>query len=944
MVKKGTRVLCLCLCGLLWAGCLPAAGRVLAEPEPEKAAANTETAAAAQTDYTAYLDSHGGEQLTQAEPLVLRPAATEEILSRHAARLSEETGTLTMTFEAAVSGWYRPTVRYCPLSEGASAELIVQFTLDGRIPFSEAAAVRLSRLFIDGESRRDPSGNDLRPEQLSVSDWWETLLWDDSGYHSEPYSLYLEKGTHTLGVTAAQGELALEAVTLAPKEILPSYREVEAEYTEKGYAPSGQMAEYEAEKAGRKSGSALYPDTDRASAATTPSDPSYTRLNVISSSEPGDWLEWTVTVPADGLYQIGMRVMQDGNRGMVSTRRLYVDGQVPFAEAEYVEFPYAVSWYNYVLGGDTPWLFYLTAGEHTLRLEVTTGRFSAALRTLQDIVEELNLLCRRITMVTGLSPDIYRDYNYAAELPDLRERLETVRGRLTAELTRLSAEMDTSGSALSTVEDLLRQVELFLKNERRIAADLNNFRTNISTLGTQILEMTGQKLTMDTLVLFSPELTMRPASAGFWAQLSYDFSALIGSFLIDYNAVGGRGESGDSHVTVWASTGRDQANILRRLIDDFTSTSGVGVHLSLVGDSATLLQATLANKGPDIALFVEKTLPVNLAARGALEDLSGYDGFDGITSRFYPSAMVPYVFDGGTWALPCSQGFNVMFIRTDIFAELGLSVPQNWDELTKAQTVIQRENMEVGVGLNGTFSLFETLILQNGGQFYTDDLSAVAFDTPEVLDAFRCWTGFYSEYGAAVSYDPFSYFRSGVMPLLIADYTLYNQLAVAAPEIRGLWTIAEIPGTKRADGSFCRAESATGTAAILMKSTKDKASAFRFLDWWTTEAVQTRYSLDLEAVMGPAARYNSAVTAAVEALAWSRDEYAVIRTQWESVWDIPSIPSSYYVSRNLNNAFRRVVFQTGNQWQVIEHYAAAINKEIARKNRELGLSREGAST
>ena len=95
--------------------------------------------------------------------------------------------------------------------------------------------------------------------------------------------------------------------------------------------------------------------------------------------------------------------------------------------------------------------------------------------------------------------------------------------------------------------------------------------------------------------------------------------------------------------------------------------------------------------------------------------------------------------------------------------------------------------------------------------------------------------------------------------------------------------------------------------------------------------------------MGPAARYNSAVSAAVGALSWSREEYQAIRTQWESVWDIPSIPSSYYVSRNLNNAFRSVVFKTGNQWQVIEHYAAAINKEIARKNRELGIAREGAS-
>jgi len=768
-------------------------------------------------------------------------------------------------------------------------------------------------------------------------------FWYDSGYNPDPFALYLEAGSHTLTLEVTQGTLALHAVTLTPTATLPSYAEVLAGYKDKGYVSANALKEYRAELADRKSGSTLYPDTNRANAGTTPSDPSFTRLNVVTSTEPGDWLEWDVQVETSGLYQIGMRVLQDGNRGMVSTRRLYINGEIPFAEAQYIEFPYSTSWANYTLGGEEePWQFYFEAGQiYTLRLEVTTGRFAETLHTLQEAVKDLNVLCRRITMVTGLSPDIYRDYNYEAEIPDLKEQLIHNRDLLKAELERLGSQMDTAGSALTTVEDILRQLELFIETDRKIASNLNNFRTNISTLGTWILSMTAQKLTMDTLVLYAQGQEMRPASAGFFAQLVYDVKALIGSFLIDYNSIGTTGGGTAGSVTVWTSAGRDQANILRRLIDDdFSSKTDIGVHLSLVGDSGTLLQATLAGKGPDVALFVDKTLPVNLAARAAIEDLSTYEGFDAITERFYPSALVPYKFEGGTWALPCAQGFSVMFVRTDIFEELGIAIPNTWDDIYKLLPIIQRENMEVGLG-GGVQSMFETLILQNGGEFYTEDQSAVAFDTPEVLNAFKMWTSFYTEYDAAQTYDAFNYFRSGVMPLLITDYTLYNQLAVAAPEIRGLWTITPIPGVLQEDGTINRTESATGSAAIIMKDADDKLSAFKFLDWWTTVSVQTRYSLELEATMGPAARYNSATAETIGNLAWSREEYAAIVAQWDQVWDIPSIPSGYYVTRNVTNAFRRVVYQFENEREVLNHYGAIINKEITRKNKELGITGKG---
>lgn len=201
------------------------------------------------------------------------------------------------------------------------------------------------------------------------------------------------------------------------------------------------------------------------------------------------------------------------------------------------------------------------------------------------------------------------------------------------------------------------------------------------------------------------------------------------------------------------------------------------------------------------------------------------------------------------------------------------------------------------------------------------------------------WTGFYTEYDLTLVYDVFSYFRSGIMPLVIADYTQYNQFAVAAPEIKGLWSIHR-SGNRQEDGSIKRTESATGTASVLMESAENKEAAFQFLDWWSTEEIQTRYSRELEATMGPAARYNSANVETLRNLAWKPSEYKTIAAQWEQVWDIPSIPSSYYVTRNVTNVFRNVVYKNTNERETLNKYAKIIDKEILRKTRNWELYHE----
>ena len=57
--------------------------------------------------------------------------------------------------------------------------------------------------------------------------------------------------------------------------------------------------------------------------------------------------------------------------------------------------------------------------------------------------------------------------------------------------------------------------------------------------------------------------------------------------------------------------------------------------------------------------------------------------------------------------------------------------------------------------------------------------------------------------------------------------------------------------------------------------------------------------------------------------------------QFENICVTPQIPAAYYVARNLNNAFRQVVYNGEDAREILSIYNEEINKEIKRKNQEL---------
>ena len=383
------------------------------------------------------------------------------------------------------------------------------------------------------------------------------------------------------------------------------------------------------------------------------------------------------------------------------------------------------------------------------------------------------------------------------------------------------------------------------------------------------------------------------------------------------------------------------------MIDEaFTPNYGVKVNVQLVAGDA-ILSAVMAGIGPDVVLSVDGWFAVNYAMRHAVEDLTQFEDFDEVASAFYPSALEPLTYDDskhkGIYGLPETQLFSVLFYRTDILEDLGLAVPQTWSDIIAMLPTIQGNNMSVGVPFpdisNVDMSGFNALIYQNGGAIYNEDKTRTVIDSEAAVAAFELYTSLYNDYGLPTVFDFVSRFRSGEMPIGVGQYSLYNTLTVSAPEIRGLWDFAPYPGTMQADGTIDRSVHANGLCCMMIATEDEqvKKNAWEFMKWWVSADAQVRFGQEMESVLGSSARYATANKDALDRLAWSTEQLAVLKEQHAWGRGFPEIAGGYSTTRHMTNAIRKVINEKQDPRETLLTYVHTINEEIDIKRKEFGL-------
>lgn len=861
------------------------------------------------------------------------------------------------SFTVSESGLYSLCMDYFTL-EGKSNELTFSFTLDGNNPYIEAKSFTAPRVWADqregDEFEKDSLGSDRLPTQKEVfhaSSKWITNI---QGMYEEPYLFYLSAGEHTMGISSADDEFIIGSLTLGTPEETVSYEEYLRANADKSDNTDQETIMIEAALTEEKSSSDLYPLSDRTNPGTKPNTPGKTRLNTVGGSNwcyTGDSITWKFIAPKDGWYSIYMRQRQNVNQGLNSYRTLMIDGETPFKEAENLCFEYEMKWRVKALGEEKPYQFYLSAGEHTLTLACSAGPMAEPLRELNQAILDLNSVYRKIITVTGTSPDVYKDYNLDTTVEGLIPGLNNLSERLIGIADKIESIVGTRQSQVSVLDEMADMLSSMAKTPYTIPTRLTNYKSKVESIGSLLLSMTQQPLTIDYIELVPEKGTASSGKTGFFEKLTFSAATLASSFTEDYSVLN-TVEEGKTPVETWVSSGRDQVKIISQIVNDFFVTkTGIPVKLSIVDTSTTLVEATLAGKGPDVALLVPQDTPVNLASRDALVDLSKFN-LGELKNEIYEQSFNPFRYNGGLYALPESETFNMLFYRTDVFEQLGLSVPETWDEFYEVMNVLRFNNLEVGIpevntlnrGVSLAINFFETLLYQNGVSLFNENLTATALDTETAYSMFERCTELYTDYGLDQEFNFFNRFRAGEMAMAIEAYSAYNQITAAAPELNGLWSFAPIPGTVGEDGKLNRSAVGTVTGCIMLKSAEKKGienDAWEFISWWVNGDTQGYYANMLESVMGVLGRYTPANHEAFSQMRWTSDEAALIDEQWESVVLMPEIPGGYYVNRSLTSAIRSAISQHSSPRRELALYNRDINNEITRKRKEFGLSYEG---
>ncbi|BBI31699.1 extracellular solute-binding protein [Cohnella abietis] len=875
-------------------------------------------------------------------------ASTEASLSKDAEgaalNWSNSQGWVEWTFNVANAGWYELHMDYNPL-EGGNSAVVRGVQIDGRFPFLESENLELERLWKDAKYPYDRNeiGMQIRPQQTEITGW-KTKALSDFSASSEPLLYRLEQGEHTLRLIGEREPVALRNLVFQPRNPTIPY----SDYIAAHPANTSQKSWYsviEAENFMRKSSLAI--QTDHWSEPYISPDPKgRITYNVLGGQRwrmPGEWVEWKLSVPESGLYEIDLKNFQNYRNGFRAYRTLEIDGKAPFREMFHFGMDYHKEFLITTVGDSEgkPYQFYLEKGDHTLRMTADSSELQPVTLALKDTLGQLAEFDRHIRLITGnysknafdANTDSTRTWDMVKFDPDIEAKMQSFIDRLSAireyinGLNKKNSDLSEAIKVSITILDELRA------NVNEVPNKINDFSTIQSNIGTWMATLAQQPLLFDYIVVRTPGTTTGLKEPTPLSRVPYSIVDFGRSFYMDYDT---KKHNKNEALTIWVQRGRDYVDLLREMVDqDFTPKTGIEVNINLMPNPNVLVLGNAAGDVPDVALGIGEATPADFAMRDAAQDLSSFAGFTEVSKRFIPGVKRALTYNGGTYGLPEIQNFQMLFYRTDIFENLKLKVPDTWEDVFDILPTLQ----ENGMTMNYPKADFMTMFFQNEAEIYSPNGLKANLTSTAGQKAFKQWTEMYRKYNLPIDIPAFfQHFRDGDLPIGVADFSTYVQLLVAAPEITGHWKIAPLPGIKQADGEVARWSSQGTSAAMIMKKSERKDDAWEFLKWWTSGEVQAQYAKDIESFYGIEFRWNTANVEAMRTLSWPNDDLLALREQGRWAKNMPYVPGYYFLTREMDFAWNRTVFDGMPAQESLEKAQLSLQREMNRRQKDFGIT------
>ncbi|MFA6647564.1 MAG: extracellular solute-binding protein [Candidatus Izemoplasmatales bacterium] len=861
--------------------------------------------------------------------------------------------TITFTLDINLTGLYQMAIDFYSLSDDyLDMELAVK--VNGSLLYDEAGQIVVYKHWkqSDGFSL-DRYGNDFYGEQIQENKWIHQDFYDPMGLFLEPLAFYLEEGSQEISFTVIKGKMLIGNIDISGRKALISYED----YSDTAELIEDEiLIENEAEIPDYKNAASIQAGVSR-SVGVTPFSVKYLKLNTISGgsyNSQREMVAYRVEVEKEGYYYLTFKAKQSNNVNSAVFRTLRINGEIPFEEAAYIKFEYDNSWQNITLGdGKNPYLFYLNKGVNELSLSVNLSPYQEAYYEIEDILEYVNDLSLDVKKLTGNQLDEFRDWKILDYLPNVVDELELAAKNLEDiydELNALTSSKKLSEAA-SMIKIAIRNLKILSEEPNEIPKNINLLSTSqesiASTLRSAVSLLLNSPLDLDKFYIHT-EVKLENANGNFFESLWVSIKRFFLSFFDERYQV----NPDDDELVVWVNRSKQYTDLMQKMADDgFTKNTGVKVQISVMASEGKLILANSAGTNPDVAMGIASWLPYDLGIRGAILDLTEFiddEDFSTVLNQYYNQALIPLMYDDGLYGLPDTENFYVLYYRHDILDALNIQVPNTWDDVKEIMPVLKRYGMNFYLPLSSATSLksFDStlpFLFQFGSSVYDRSGFNVDLENTEAINALEVMTELYTIYSIDTTVTSFyNDFRLGLSPIGIGDFGMYTTLLNAANDIKGLWSIALLPGVENENKEIDRSAPGALTSNMIFKNTDKKTESWEFLKWWSSTETQVRFQDLLLSTLGPEYLWNSGNVDAFSALNINQDDLNIILEQWTHLKELPKVPGSYQVELEISNIWNAVVLNRENMRVLLNDAIIRMNNEIHRKMAEFSyMDKEG---
>ncbi|MFJ7344618.1 extracellular solute-binding protein [Streptomyces sp. NPDC101110] len=210
-----------------------------------------------------------------------------------------------------------------------------------------------------------------------------------------------------------------------------------------------------------------------------------------------------------------------------------------------------------------------------------------------------------------------------------------------------------------------------------------------------------------------------------------------------------------------------------------------------------------------------------------------------------PTAKQSVTVDGRLYGAPFYVGVRALYYRTDVFEELGLSVPRTMDELAATARAIRAARPELyGLVVGGAYTYGAMpFVWANGGALASGKGGSYAsgIDSPQARKGIKAYTSLFGDDNCPAAKcagmggnDTVSAFAAGKAGMAIGGD--FSHTAVEAGKVKGKYAVVPLPGVKA--GSIAPAFAGGNNIGVL-KSTSHRTLAVSLMERLASKKTQS---------------------------------------------------------------------------------------------------------